>query len=72
MRPKGIAMSLALALLLPDESADRLVALSQASGQDNLEIISNALRLYEAAVFKKDGELVCLKDGEIIPIFDPA
>lgn len=64
-------MSLALALLLPDESADRLVALSQASGQDNLEVISNALRLYEAAVTKKDGKLVCLKDGEIIPIFEP-
>lgn len=65
-------MSLALALLLPDESADRLVDLSQTTGMDNIEIISNALRLYEAAVFKKDGELVRLKDGEIIPIFEAA
>lgn len=65
-------MSLALSLLLPDESADRLVVLSQHTDLTNIEIISNALRLYEAAVFKKGGELVCLKDGEIVPIFEPA
>ena len=65
-------MPIALSLLLPDESADRLVLLSQKTELTNLEIISNALRLYEAAVFQKGGELVCMKDGVAVPIFEVA
>lgn len=63
-------MSLAISLLLPDESADRLGLLIAETQQTDLDIISNALRLYEAAVFKKDGEVVCLQDGKIVPIFE--
>lgn len=61
-------MTLAITLMLPDKSADRLTALAAEMGVEPMQVIATSLQLLEVAVFKTNGEVVAMLDGIATPV----